>query len=325
MPPTPPRPGGGEGPTKVGYAVWLGDLERIDSAAQTFTTSFVIALRWHDPQLKHDGPGAKSYALDDIWNPRFLIANATAEPDRSLPEKADVAPDGMVTYRQRFMGDFSQSLNLHTFPFDSDTCRVQFIVPGHGTKDIAFAPDEAAMSVDMKDGVGRSEKLTIQDWDVTSVSAKVSPFRVTPHLELAGFTLEITAARRAQHFVIKVIIPLILIVMMSWAVFWIEPDDAGTQMGVAMTAMLSLIAYQFVIDSDVPDLPYLTRLDAFILMSSVLVFLSIVEVLVTTKFANRDRLDLARKIDRRCRWAFPLLFLVGTIVTLTGWSGARTV
>jgi hypothetical protein len=61
-------------------------------------------------------------------------------------------------------------------------------------------------------------------------------------------------------------------------------------------------------------LPYLTRLDAFILMSSVLDFLSLIEVMVTTKFANYDRTELARTIDRRCRWIFPLIFAIATTV-----------
>jgi cadmium resistance protein CadD (predicted permease) len=136
-------------------------------------------------------------------------------------------------------------------------------------------------------------------------------------MELAAFTFEFSATRNAQHFVIKVMVPLLLIVMMSWAVFWIEPNDANTQMAVAVTAMLTLIAYRFAVDADVPKLPYLTRLDAFILMSSLLVFLSMIEVLVTTKFANRDRLGLAHTIDRRCRWIFPLIFAISSVVILS--------
>lgn len=161
-------------------------------------------------------------------------------------------------------------------------------------------------------GIGLAEKLTIQDWRVLSTGTRVQPYRAALGIEIAGYVFEFTAARNAHHFIIKVIIPLILIVMMSWAVFWIEPNDAATQVGIASTAMLTLIAYRFAVDSDVPKLPYLTRLDAFILMSSVLVFLSLVEVLITTKFASRDRGELARTIDRRCRWIFPLVFALTT-------------
>ena len=154
-------------------------------------------------------------------------------------------------------------------------------------------------------------------WRVISTGTRVEPYRITPGVEVAGYSFEFTAARNAHHFVIKVIIPLVLIVMMSWAVFWIEPNDASTQVGVAVTAMLTLIAYRFAVDSEVPKLPYLTRLDSFILMSSLLVFLSLIEVMFTTKLANRDRLDLARTIDRHSRWIFPLVFATAIATAIT--------
>jgi len=314
LPPTPPRPDGDTGPTKVRFAFWLADITSIDSVAQTFSAGIVIVLRWSDPKLAHPGPGAKRFALDDIWYPEILIGNEAEAADISLPETADVAPDGTVVYRQRIVGAFSQSLNLRAFPFDHDTFRVRIIAPGHRPEDIEFLPDERAVAAGLRDGVGMADNLTLQDWRVTSIISRVEPYRITPGVEFAGFTVECAAARRAQHFVLKVILPLVLIVMMSWAVFWVEPTDTGSQIGVAVTAMLTLIAYRFAIDVYVPRLPYNTTLDAFVLMSSLLVFFSLIEVMVTTKLANRDRLGLARLIDRRCRWAFPLVFVAASAV-----------
>ena len=88
--------------------------------------------------------------------------------------------------------------------------------------------------------------------------------------------------------------------------------DAAT---VKRVAHLSRIAVE---DADVPKLPYLTRLDAFILMGSLMVFLSLIEVVITSKFANRGRLPLAQAIDRKCRWIFPAVFALGTAFTLRG-------
>jgi hypothetical protein len=75
--------------------------------------------------------------------------------------------------------------------------------------------------------------------------------------------------------------------MMSWTVFWIDPTNGGPQISVAVTSMLTLIAYRFAIGSEVPKLPYLTRLDGFILAGSLLVFLSLIEVMLTDQ--TRDR------------------------------------
>ena len=45
--------------------------------------------------------------------------------------------------------------------------------------------------------------------------------------------------------------------------------------------MLTLIAYRFTIDSLVPKVSYMTRMDQFILTGSVLVFLTLIQTLIT--------------------------------------------
>jgi hypothetical protein len=201
---------------------------------------------------------------------------------------------------------------LRKFPFDQDTFRIHLLVTGYRPDEIDFVPDEIAIAAGIPNGAAIANELTLQDWRVLSSGVRTLPYRSAPGLEVAGYAFEFTAARHSQHFVIKVIIPLILIVMMSWAVFWVEPTDTGSQLGTAVTAMLTLIAYRFALDAEVPKLPYVTRLDTFVLTSSVLVFLSLIEVIATTRLAHSDRIPLARRIDRVSRWAFPLVFAIAS-------------
>ena len=128
---------------------------------------------------------------------------------------------------------------------------------------------------------------------------------------MSGFLISFDGTRRSSHYVIKVIIPLILIVAMSWVVFWIDPREAGSQIGVALTSMLTLIAYRFAVGSELPNIPYLTRMDYFLLASTVLVFASLVEVIITAYYARNDQVDLAHRIDVWARWLF-----VGTFIFL---------
>jgi cadmium resistance protein CadD (predicted permease) len=54
----------------------------------------------------------------------------------------------------------------------------------------------------------------------------------------------------------------------------------------------------------------MTRLDHFILVSTILVFLTLIQVLVTTTLARANRASPARKWDLWCRWLFPAAFLL---------------
>jgi cadmium resistance protein CadD (predicted permease) len=60
----------------------------------------------------------------------------------------------------------------------------------------------------------------------------------------------------------------------------------------------------------------MTRLDVFFLISTLLVFFSLIEVLVTTILDNNQQTERAKKIDRYCRVIFPVIFAIALIATL---------
>lgn len=307
------RPNADSGPTQVSVAMWIVDINSIDSAEQTFSADVFIALRWKDPRLAHTSGGVMHYALDQIWNPRVGIVNETNSVSHRLPESVDVDSDGAVLYRQRFVGSFSEALRLRSFPFDHQTFRVQFAAMRYGTNELNFVPEQKWVDAGFKQAGGISKSITLPDWTVKEWNFKPLAYAITPGLENSGYVFEFTASRNVSYYILKVILPLVLIVMMSWTVFWIDPTNAGSQISVAVTSMLTLIAYRFAVDSQVPRLPYMTRLDAFIMVSSLLIFISLIQVLVTTNLATNQQVKRAKKIDRYCRAIFPLLFTIASV------------
>ena len=138
-------------------------------------------------------------------------------------------------------------------------------------------------------------------------------YALAPGREDAGYVFEFTASRNVQHYILKVILLLVLIVIMSWSVFWLDPIHSSSQINIAIASMLTLIAYRFAVDSQLQRLPYTTRLDAFILTSTLLVFFSLIEVVVTTILDNNQQTERAKKIDRYCRAIFPVIFAIASV------------
>jgi hypothetical protein len=289
------------------------DMTNIDSAQQSFTADIAVVLRWKDARLAHTGTGVAHYALDQIWTPRVSIANETSTVVRKLPESAEVEPDGTVLYRQRYVGSFTQSLRLQSFPFDRQAFRIQFVAIRYRPDEVAFVPDEDWVRDGLQQAAGISPSMTLPDWTVEKWDARARLYALTPRMQYSGYVFEFTASRNVEHYILKVILPLVLIVMMSWAVFWIEPVTSNSQISIAVTSMLTLIAYRFAVDSQLPRLPYMTRLDAFFLTSTILVFFTLIEVLVTTILDNNQQTERAKKLDRYCRVVFPAIFVIASI------------
>jgi Neurotransmitter-gated ion-channel ligand binding domain/Neurotransmitter-gated ion-channel transmembrane region len=307
------RPGSGNGPTQVSVGIWVVDINSIDSAQQTFTADIATVLRWKDPRLAHTGTGVAHYALDQIWNPRVAIVNETNSVSLRLPESAEVDADGTVTYRQRYVGSFTQALHLKSFPFDKQTFRVHLVAVRFRPNEVQFVQNKEWVDAGLKQAGGISPSVTLPDWTVEKYEIKNMVYALAPGLERSGYVFEFTALRNVQHYVLKVILPLVLIVMMSWAVFWIDPSTSNSQISVAVTSMLTLIAYRFAVDSQLPRLPYMTRLDALFLTSTLLVFFSLIEVLATTILDNNRQAERAKTIDRWCRVIFPVIFAIASI------------
>ena len=105
-------------------------------------------------------------------------------------------------------------------------------------------------------------------------------------------------------------LPIALIVVMSWSVFWIAPKEFGTQMGLSATSVLTMIAFIFATTSLLPRLGYFTMLDRYIAGATVFVFVALLQSLITGYIASTGRVAFASRIDFVSRFVFPMAFVV---------------
>src|SRR4029453_12190862 len=166
MPPLIDRPNAGSGPTEISVGIWVVDISNIDSPQQTFTAEIAVVLRWKDSRLAHIGNGVVRYPLEQIWHPRVGIVNETNSVSHKMPNSVEVEPDGMVTYRQRYGGAFTQPLRLQSFPFDRQTFRVQLVAVRYQSNEVMFVPDQVWIQDGLKGAGGISPSVTLPDWTI---------------------------------------------------------------------------------------------------------------------------------------------------------------
>lgn len=287
-------------PTKVSLGLILIDVTEIDDVRQQLFSDFAVFKTWTDPRLKHLA-GCR-FDVARIWSPEITFMNS-GRVFPALSAVADVGPEGVVRYIQRYRGSLAFRHALHDFPFDSHTVRIGMIPVRADRHAFELVVDQSLIS--------RLPEFTILDWTFGDVSGRIAPYtHVVTGEAVDVFYFEVPATRLYQYYVWKVLMPLMLIVAMSWSVFWINPAKFGPQIGMSATSMLTLIAFQFAMASILPHLSYFTLLDKFITAGTGLVFIALVESLTTSYLVSMDRAELALKMDRVCRWAFPLAFLV---------------
>jgi hypothetical protein len=300
------RPDAGGPPTEVSVGIRMIDLTEINDVSQTMTGDFAVRLTWTDPRLAHlEGC---EILLDDIWSPGLTFINS-GRLFTSRPREAGIGPGGTVTYVQRYYGTLATYHNLHDFPFDKQRFRISLSSLEWGEKEVQLTVDEKV--------TGRREPLNISDWTIKGVKGVISrDYADTYDRFHSRYDFEISANRIRGYYGWKVVLPLCLIVAMSWTVFWINPARFGPQISLSATSMLTLVAFIFATTNMVPKLGYFTILDKFITASTILVFLALVQSLTTTYLFSKDKEAIALHIDHVSRFAFPLTFAALVIIVL---------
>ena len=296
------RPAGNDGPTKVSVSLYIIDIEDIDDKDQSFTADVIVRLKWDDQRLA----GTKgTIPLNAIWNPNIQIFNLR-DVDERFPEKVSVLDDGNVVYTQRYYAKLSNHLDFTDFPFDVQNLSVSLLAFG-------FTPNEVELVFET---AGGAKKFSISDWKIEALGAKTSSIKAdlfddgTEVITRPKLDYQLRASRHIQYYWWKVLAPLMVILFLSWAVFWIDPSQVGAQIGVSGTSILTLIAFLFRLEDLLPPVSYLTNMDHFIFATLVLVFFAYVEALVSTSFALKGNKEFALKLDLVFRIGYPVVFLV---------------
>lgn len=292
-------------PTEVQVGMFVIDVDEVNSADQNFAASVYYIAQWQNPLLEHPGPGPRICSLTEVWNPRLTIVGQQMAW-KSYPDAVEIQPDGTVTLRQKLWGRFSQPLKLQDFPLDRQVLSLQLAAAGLSEDDVTITP----YTFDAGGTSAIAEEFSLPDFQVTSFNASPSPYLPFPGADgVAGFELQIEVVRLTMYYLLKVIVPLCLIVIMSWLPRWISLDQAGTNIGISTSAFLTLVAYMFAITMLLPPVSYVTRMDRFILLSTLMVFLGLLHTVTDNFLLHRGYKKTAERLQYWSRAAYPA-FLV---------------
>ncbi len=317
----PPNP---DGPTEVFIDLGLRNVTGINESEETFEVDADLAAWWEDERLVFDpalfGDTEKVYqgevALEklktEIWWPDFEIVDSRGPRDRMYIELR-VFDDGFVFYRERFRVLISQPFFLGAFPFDEHDISLTVEPFSHAADRVTFVePQETVFELDWE----------TNEWDIEREEIIVESG--SPEDEAAAYasaTLAITISRIPNFYISNFVLPLLLIVAISWAVFWMDFDSMhlADRLSVSFTSVLTVVAFDFVTADSLPKLPYATLLDRILTISYIFLGLTVLENLIANNMVKKGRPAAADRVDKMSRWIFPVIYYF-TLTIATVWG-----
>ncbi len=303
------RPNVESGPTEVEIGIYVYDIIEISDVDRTCTIDFFVNAEWIDPRLALESSGVKSgnqrLPIESVWNPKILLANQR-EIEKKYPNEVTIDKNGVVHYFQRYNGTIIFAHDLHDFPFDSQALNLTFVSRGYDSTEVKL--------VEYKRRTGQSASFSIADWSIYSGHGMSGSLFIAPrNKHLSTWIYSIAISRQAGFYIWKVIVPLCLIIFMSWTIFIIRPDQVGAQIGISTASVLTLIIFQFSLSQLVPKVSYLTRIDQFSVGAIILVFLALLESIYTVMLWVKGRETHSMRMDRWSLLIFPTLFILNYI------------
>ncbi|MCB1483758.1 MAG: hypothetical protein KDJ17_02570 [Hyphomicrobiaceae bacterium] len=298
-------------PADVTIGVYVNDIQDIDFKTNSYVVDLYLWLRW------------RSKDLDPIKSVEFMnIFDPESQQKTVLLDAPKEMPDGTLYNIIRYQGRFAKKFRFEKYPFDRQT--LEFIVEDSvsGAAEQRFVADTRALTI--------NPKLTLPGFRIGKPRLEIEPYKYPtdfgdlsmPEAEsYSRVILSVPITRPMFTLAIKTFVPILLIVLCAMLVFFVNPHFVEGRIGLAITALLTLVAIQFTAAASLPDADYFTMLDKIYMLSYAFIIASLLRVVVTSwQGAEKGTAEDVAVSRGDHRWGFVLLIVYSIAAALiAGW------
>jgi hypothetical protein len=302
-------------PRTIRVALVIRNIIAVDEVKENWQVNGLLVTKWTDPSLRYRPRGREPLFRDlpnNLWKPDFELTNEeTATTFRFVDLYAQ--PDGTVTSVQRFTATLSTSSDLRRFPFDTQVLPLEVQASGDDLDSTILKPDRQSSRLSNRAYVGLAQ------WVPLGLTENVGRVAGSPrHVSDIQFGLRVR--RNPRSYILKFIIPLLLLVMISWVTFWLSAEEFKTrdQLQSAVATLLIVVAFNITVSNLLPRTEYITYIDALLFTCFIFVIIAIGAIVLTHILQIKHSEKGALFVRRLTGIVLPVAFLITQAALLFG-------
>ncbi|MCG8578153.1 MAG: hypothetical protein MI810_24960 [Flavobacteriales bacterium] len=297
----------------VNYAI--NRIAEVDYVNQRFEIDFYLQMYWEVDTLELKRklrPFKKKLSnrmevpveiLD--WLPENDFTNAKDIDEKRSTDYSYI--DGYILADTRYYGTFYNQMILNDFPFDDQLLIIELEDFKKTTSELVFrygSPFDTLETTHTQlinneptlDSIKSADTILISSEVAFETVVDFSEFHLNPEVKaiidtnVYEFTSEeqifsrlqfvLNISRNPEFYLSKIISISTLIVLISWLIFFMHPEKFIERSNFGITVFAALIGHNFIINSLLPKISYLTTMDYFTLGTNILVCVPIVETVI---------------------------------------------
>jgi hypothetical protein len=300
-----------QAPIQVQVGTKLQQIAGIDQKSERYEAVVSLLMRWNDPALafRPDECGCefKTYSMAEftalaeargiMW-PEYTYLNQ--QNNRWVQnDNVVVYPNGDALLFERFTTTFqAPDFDFRQFPFDKQTffIRVDSLL---GTRFFEFvASDDSEVGT----------QLGEEEWYITDSQTEIVTELSSTGSETSGFVFRFFAQRHLSFYILRIFVPLLLILSVTWITFFM--DDYSKRVDATTANLLLFIAFNFTVADDLPRLGYLTLMDTILVGTFFISVLTVIYNVYLRRQEKRGHDTVIQRIDKYMIWLYPLGYLI---------------
>jgi hypothetical protein len=291
---------------KVGYYV---KTIRINQSEETFDVLFYYWLRVDSIDITKDYSHVKT------------IEFVNAESDTEEHTEVIDTLNRFYYVAGRCKANIPYKANFIKFPFDVQALTISLENTVYNNDVVRYIPDNLTKNInDISEN--NIEFLNGDQYSVKDLVMKSTDYTYTTNFgdpaikgfdEYSRLIFAVDVKRDPWGILQKIALPLLVVLILSYLVFFIPDHEIGTASGLTVTALLAAIAFQWTLNDSLPKVSYLTMIDKIFYLVYFYIFYAMAQTVFTYNMSETKKENLqvlSERIEWHSRYLFPLTFIL---------------
>ncbi len=244
--------------------------------------------------------------------------------------------NGDMVYRAyRIKAPFRSGFQFFDYPFDLQNLQIKFRHPFLTKERLIYVVDEIGIRQISNEGILKKLARTqvfesITEWTAESASyyqdtmknestlGNPAFFLSEANIEYSRFNANISVKRKILSFIIKNMLPVIILLILSYLVFFMCPNQLTARITISINSLLAVAFFHLKMSSALPGIGYLVALDyAFYVIYIIIVsaiFITLISYRLRPKEEGAPSGIKLKAVTMFGKIAYPAAFFIGSFM-----------
>ncbi len=275
-------------PQQVRTGIYVMNLYSLNMDEHSFYADFYVWFKWRG---RIDPTNIEFVNVIEKWS-----MDKTGFDGDSTPV---TLKDGTKYKIMRIEGRFFHAFALNAFPLDRHALDIQIENPDYPADSLVYVPDTVSTGVRRTldlggwNQVGHRMESRVHDYGTDFGNAQENA------RHYSNLTFLLTLVRPLSYFLLKMLLPLIIIVLVSLGALLLHPTHIDTRSSLPIGGLLTAVFLQQSYSDALPDTGYMVLMDKIYLLCYALISLVLLQVIRAGNQVTHEHSDKQIMRDER--------------------------